>query len=271
MERNSYFKSIKKLVFLLSGLIVLSSCKEVESGDTAQKTQGESNTEACGQADLSSPGFNCNGRSLNYPQDLFDVRDPTNSKKVLTESELDSANEVLLCSKVGVRFCQSMCVNQIFNFRKRYSALSTGYIWPDGKCGLFLFNHNGEKGLTDFEYFLGSYVNGPSSVVGNCEGINLNDPTLSGYYSFLEKRVPQGVMSPSPDGSRLYYVLNLQDYSNSNSQEIILQNYQPMPDSRSVWSFSMPMGSVYPHYQQIPGYSCVKREEVSEDMLSLIK
>jgi hypothetical protein len=132
-------------------------------------------------------------------------------------------------------------------------------------------NHNHESGLPKYEYFLGDYVNSASVVVGNCRNTNLDNPTHIGYYDFTENRVPQGQISPAPDRSRLYYALDFLDLNGQPFNRLILQNYQPMPDSNVVWSFSAPYGSIYAHFQQLPGFSCVKRNQITASAIDLIK
>lgn len=224
----------------------------------------------CGTPDRTSMGFDCNGRSQYYPPDQFVFRsiDPPNN--ILTDEQLDAANSILVCPIVGVSYCQQICVNQAFNFRHRYGLLYTGYIWPNAKCAYYIFQHNDESGLVGYEYFEGNYQTG-SSVVGRCTGTDLTAPMSSGFYSFTENRLSEGQISPAPDHSRLYYSLDFLDINEQPGGRYILSNYQPMFDSNVVYSFDRPFGSISVHFQQLNGFVCVKRNQITPAVIDLIQ
>ncbi len=224
----------------------------------------------CRTPDRTSLGFDCNGRSLYYPEDQFNFKDINAPHSVLNDAQLDEANEVLVCSKVGVVYCEQICVNQAFNFRHRFGLLKTGYIWPNGQCAYYIFQHNDESSLVSFEYFEGQYQTG-SSVVGRCTGTNLSAPTSMGYYGFTENRVPAGQISPAPDRSRLYYSLDMLDINEQPAGRYILSNYQPMFDSNVVYSFDRPFGSIGVHFDMLDGFGCVKRQEINPAVIDLIR
>jgi hypothetical protein len=225
----------------------------------------------CGPLDYSSLGFDCNGRNLKFPSSLYDLKSVDWPHQILSDAELDDANEVLVCSKVGVAYCEGLCVNQVFNFRHRYAILSTGYIWPNAQCAFYLMGHNHESGLPRFEYFEGDYVSSGGSVVGQCKNTDLSRPNLSGFYSFNENRVPSGQISPAPDRSRLYYSLDFLTEDQQPGGRYILGNYQPMQESHTVYMFDRPFGPIYVNFQQLSGFSCMKREQVTPAVVELIR
>ncbi len=225
----------------------------------------------CGPVDHSSLGFDCNGRNVKFPSTLYDIKNVDWPHQILSDAELDEANEVLVCSKVGVAYCEGLCVNQVYNFRHRYAILSTGYIWPNAQCAYYIMGHNHESGLPRFEYFEGDYVSSGGSVVGQCKNTDLSRPNLSGFYSFNENRVPSGQISPAPDRSRLYYSLDFLTEDEQPAGRYILGNYQPMQESHAVYMFDQPFGSIYVNFQQLSGFSCVKREQVTPAVVELIR
>lgn len=245
------------------------------SSPTTTPTSGSGNSSVspvvtCNTPDRTSPGFDCNGRSLYYPESQFNFKDVNAPHSVLTEAQLDSANEILVCSKIGAVYCNQICVNQAFNFRHRFALLKTGYIWPNAQCAYYIFEHNNQSGLVSFEYFEGLYQTG-SGVVGKCTGTNLAAPTSFGYYGFTENRVPAGQISPAPDHSRLYYSLDMLDVNEQPAGRYILSNYQPMFDSNVVYAFDRPFGSIYVHFDILNGFDCVKRNEITPAAIDLIR
>ncbi len=203
-----------------------------------------------------------------YLKSQFYIANLTGVK--ITKEQAANENEILICENRS-GFCQSICVNQLWlsSAFKRYTILWSGYQHP-GTCAVNIFGVNSEDGTPDYYYFSGTYIQPNGSVLGHCGGISAANPTLMGKYRFTETRVPNGETTPDPFGRRLYYTLDTQ-LSTGATVRTYLRTYEPVQDSSAVHKFSYMIGNVETTLQSVNGFTCVRRNQITDQVFGALQ
>lgn len=239
------------LNLLILASFLLSSCLAKNSSETAS----------------SKPTEEILGDNPRYLKSQFYLADGSGNK--ITKTQAATMTTVLIC-EVQSGFCQSICVNQIYNDIHRYNLLWSGRR-PNGTCSVWLQGHNHEAGLPEYQRFDGTYQYFPNSVLGQCVGIDLSNPAAQGFYSFRETAAPSGEASPDPWGRRLYATLEFEDLSKNPSGRDFIRTYQPVQDSNTVYMFSYFIGNVETTLQAVPGYDCARADQITSSVISNLR
>ncbi len=236
---------------LIISLLSLVSCLDKNTSTSASSTPNEA--------------LDDGGR---YQKSQFYIADSNGNE--ITKDQAASFNEVLICDRQS-RACESVCVNQIFysGAYKRYSVLWSGYIYG-GTCSIYVLGHNdSDNGFPSFKYYAGTYIQpNPPSVIGQCSGIAMSNPTATGRYDFTENRVPSGQSTPDPWNRRLYYALETLDLMGNALRHTYVRAYEPVQDSGAVHLFSYLVGGVETTWQSVNGYTCVREDQITDSLIS---